>query len=318
MNESAAKNRPNGAKPVRLTRTLHAPRETVFAAWCAAERVKRWFAPTGYSVPHATVEPRVGGRFELCMRAPDGVEHWMRGTFVDHAPPERLVLDCAVTDAKGHALFRALTEATFAEALGGTRLDVAQTYTILDPAAAWMTEGAPQGWAQTIDKLVAEIAHLHAPAAGERSVVHATFTLERVYDAPVERVYRALSDEAAKAKWFSGDEGQWTLVARHMDFRVGGREHLKGRWRAGVTSTFDALYLDIVPNARIVYAYEMHLDERKISVSLATMQLTQASGGRTSLKVTEQGAFLDGYDDAGSRERGTGLLLDKLGASLKD
>jgi hypothetical protein len=33
--------------------------------------------------------------------------------------------------------------------------------------------------------------------------------------------------------------------------------------------------------------------------------------------VSEQGAFLDGYDDAGSRERGTGFLLDRLGASLQ-
>jgi len=34
--------------------------------------------------------------------------------------------------------------------------------------------------------------------------------------------------------------------------------------------------------------------------------------------LTEQGAFLDGYDDAGSREEGTGHLLDALGASLRD
>jgi len=32
--------------------------------------------------------------------------------------------------------------------------------------------------------------------------------------------------------------------------------------------------------------------------------------------VTELGAFLDGYDDAGSRERGTGELLDALSRSL--
>jgi hypothetical protein len=61
----------------------------------------------------------------------------------------------------------------------------------------------------------------------------------------------------------------------------------------------------------------MHLGDKKISVSLATMQL-QAAGGKTTLKVTEQGAFLDGFDDAGSREQGTGHLLDALGASLKD
>jgi uncharacterized protein YndB with AHSA1/START domain len=101
-----------------------------------------------------------------------------------------------------------------------------------------------------------------------------------------------------------------------MDFRVGGAERLKGRWANGVVSTFDAVYHDIVPNERIVYSYTMHLDEKKISVSLATMQLKSAGSGRTTLKVTEQGAFLDGYDDAGSRERGTGFLLDRLGASL--
>jgi len=34
--------------------------------------------------------------------------------------------------------------------------------------------------------------------------------------------------------------------------------------------------------------------------------------------ITEQGAFLDGYDDADSREHGTGFLLDALGVSLLD
>ncbi len=65
----------------------------------------------------------------------------------------------------------------------------------------------------------------------------------------------------------------------------------------------------------IVYAYEMSLDGRKISVPLATLEIKPAGTG-ARLVVTEQGAFLDGYDDSGSRERGTGFLLDRLGASL--
>lgn len=150
-----------------------------------------------------------------------------------------------------------------------------------------------------------------------RSVVHAIFRLERSYDAPVERLYRAFSDVAAKSKWFSGDDGRWTMLERQMDFRVGGRERLSGRWQGGVVSTFDAIYHDIIPNERIVYSYVMHLDDRKISVSLATLELKSLGGGRSTLSVTEQGAFLDGYDDAGSREAGTGQLLDRLGASLR-
>jgi uncharacterized protein YndB with AHSA1/START domain len=102
-----------------------------------------------------------------------------------------------------------------------------------------------------------------------------------------------------------------------MDFRVGGRERVRGGFEGGVTTTFDAVYLDIVPRKRIIYAYEMHLDDRKLSVSLATLEIKPQGRGRTKLLVDEQGAFLDGYDDSGSRERGTNDLLDKLGVSLR-
>jgi uncharacterized protein YndB with AHSA1/START domain len=169
-----------------------------------------------------------------------------------------------------------------------------------------------------LDKLEQEVVRMQGGAeTNMRSVVHASFHLERTYDAPVARVWRALTDEGAKTQWFAGTPGRWKLLERHMDVRVGGTERLKGRWEGGVVSTFDATYHDVIVNERLVYSYVMHLDDKKISVSLATMEL-QADGSRTRLMVTEQGAFLDGYDDAGSREHGTGFLLDALGASLRE
>jgi len=223
-----------------------------------------------------------------------------------------------VTDRTGKALFGALTDVDFADALGGTRMDVVQTYTLIDPSMAWMVSGAPEGWRSTLDKLEKEVVRMQGGAeTGAHSVVHATFHLQHTYDAPVARVWRALTDEAAKQKWFSGPPGRWELLERHMDVRVGGSERVRGRWEGGVVSTFDAIYHDVIPNERLVYSYAMHLDEKKISVSLATLQL-KAEPGKTSLMVTEQGAFLDGYDDAGSREQGTGHLLDALGKSLMD
>jgi uncharacterized protein YndB with AHSA1/START domain len=137
--------------------------------------------------------------------------------------------------------------------------------------------------------------------APTRSVAHGDFHLERRYDAPVERVWRALIDPAAKQAWFVGPPGVWEEVERHMDVREGGRERLKGRFKSGLVSTFDATYHDVVRHDRLVYSYVMYLDEKKISVSLATMRL-QADNGGTKLRLTEQGVFLDGYDDAGSRE----------------
>ncbi|MGH6891355.1 MAG: SRPBCC family protein [Dongiaceae bacterium] len=149
----------------------------------------------------------------------------------------------------------------------------------------------------------------------ERAATHATFVIERSYDASPARVFKAWADPAAKARWFAGPS-DWKLVDRAIDFRVGGREHLRGAWPSGTISAFDAQYHDIVPDQRIIYAYDMRLDERHISVSLATVELKPA-GKSTRLIFTEQAAFLDGYDDAGGRERGTGALLDKLGAELR-
>ena len=150
-----------------------------------------------------------------------------------------------------------------------------------------------------------------------RNVAHGVFTLERTYPAASpKRVFAAFASAEGKRHWFTAPAERWSPLERSMDFRVGGLERLVGRWDTGLVTRFDATYFDIVPDARIVYAYEMHLDERKISVSLATFEFKPAGSG-TRLVMTEQGAFLDGYDDNGSRERGSAELMDKLGAWLQ-
>lgn len=148
----------------------------------------------------------------------------------------------------------------------------------------------------------------------ERNITHGAFSLERTYDVPRERVYAAFATLEGKEAWFGGGDEQ-TIVERTFDFREGGTERAVGKWKNGTVSEFDARYFDIVPNERIVYAYEMHLNGVKISVSLATIEF-KAAGSGTRLLLSETGAFLDGYDDAGSREHGTNFLMDRMGASL--
>lgn len=127
--------------------------------------------------------------------------------------------------------------------------------------------------------------------------------LSRVLQARRDTVFRAWTAAEHVERWFSPE-----TFTTH-DTRV--------RPEIGSVSTFDAVYQDVIPNERLVYSYQMFIGDQKISVSLATIQL-KSEGARTTLKITEQGAFLDGYDDAGSREHGTGLLLDALGASLRN
>jgi uncharacterized protein YndB with AHSA1/START domain len=147
--------------------------------------------------------------------------------------------------------------------------------------------------------------------------VHATFTIEREYAFPIARVFAAWADPQAKAKWFAGPK-EWKLKHRDQEFRVGGAEHLSGVWPNGKTTHFDGRYYDIVPNERIVFAYEMHVDATRISVSLSTVEFKPGKDGGTRLVLTEQGAFLDAFDDAAGREKGTHGLLDNLERYLKN
>jgi len=146
-------------------------------------------------------------------------------------------------------------------------------------------------------------------------VTHATFVLERTYDASPERVYAACSDAEAKARWFVGPD-DWESSDHELDFRVGGREHVSGGPEGGPVHAYDAVIADIVANERIVTTYEMHMDDKRISVSVATMEFASAGNG-TRLTYTEQGAFLDGYDKPEYREQGTADLLDALGRAVE-
>lgn len=146
-----------------------------------------------------------------------------------------------------------------------------------------------------------------------RTVEHGTFTIERTFQAPSARVFAAWSEPKAKAAWFAGPPGEWKQLVRQMEFRIGGREKVKGQFTSGRVSEFDATYHDIVTNRRIVYSYTMHVDEKRISVSLATIELEPAGSGSTRLILTEQGAYLDGgFDGNAGREKGTRGLIDNL------
>jgi uncharacterized protein YndB with AHSA1/START domain len=142
----------------------------------------------------------------------------------------------------------------------------------------------------------------------KRSTEHATFAIERTYDAAPERVFAAWASQPAKARWFGPGEDHT------LDFRVGGGEHLRVSVD-GDEYAYNGLYQDIVDGERIVYSYEMQRNGTRISVSVATVELKPAEAG-TLLRFTEQGVFLDGHDSVDLREHGTAELLDKLASAL--
>jgi uncharacterized protein YndB with AHSA1/START domain len=142
----------------------------------------------------------------------------------------------------------------------------------------------------------------------DRTVTHDTFTVERTYPVPPARVFAAWTDPAEKRQWFALD------ASYELDVREGGTEVNIGE-HEGTTYTYRAWYRDVVADERLVYAYEMHMGDARISVSLSTVELEPAGDG-TLLRYTEQGAYLDGLDEPSLRIAGTEQLLDAVGAWL--
>ena len=75
-----------------LKRMLNAPQELAFEAWTSAEHIQQWMRPEpGMEVPFASMDLRVGGRFRIQMKTPDGEFFTAVGEFNEVKAPERLV-----------------------------------------------------------------------------------------------------------------------------------------------------------------------------------------------------------------------------------
>lgn len=147
------------------------------------------------------------------------------------------------------------------------------------------------------------------------TIVHSTFAVERTYPASAARVFAAFANPATKRRWFAEGEG-WQIDEFNADFRVGGRETSRFTYKAGPPIVNDTVYQDIVPDQRIVFAYAMTVGGKRISVSLASVELF-ASGNGTRLVFTEQGQFFDGIEQPKERELGCVELFDRLGEELE-
>ena len=140
-------------KTVVLTRVFDAPRRLVFEAWTRPEALAQWFGPRGFTVPSCETDPRAGGFFRLCMRAPDGKNYWVRGAYREIVAPERLVITCTAEDDKGVARLEEVINVALEERGGRTTLTLNATARGLGDEAEKMLAGMQKGWAQTVDRL---------------------------------------------------------------------------------------------------------------------------------------------------------------------
>lgn len=148
-----------------------------------------------------------------------------------------------------------------------------------------------------------------------RSAEHATFVIARTLAAPASRVFAAWSRLEDKRQWMSCHD-DWRREAHTLDFRIDGTEVSRVVEPDGTVHLMQARFFDIVPDQRIVYAYEMRVAETRISVSLATVTFAGA-GARRKMTFTEQVTFLDGHGDVDERREGTEVGFARLAGLVR-
>jgi uncharacterized protein YndB with AHSA1/START domain len=89
---------------VELFRVLKAKPERVFEAWTKPDLMARWFFPMATWTATIESDLRVGGRWVVDMREPDGKLHRQFGEYREVTPTSRLVFtwscpDLGVTDS---------------------------------------------------------------------------------------------------------------------------------------------------------------------------------------------------------------------------
>jgi uncharacterized protein YndB with AHSA1/START domain len=134
-----------------LTRLYDAPRELVFRAWTEPERLRRWCAPTGFTIPVANGDMRPGGEWYSTMRASDGREFRLVGRYTEIVPPERLAFTHAWLDGDGRPGIETLVTVMLEDRDGRTL-----EQTGFDTVAS--RDGHVGGWSESLDRLVGHLA----------------------------------------------------------------------------------------------------------------------------------------------------------------
>ena len=307
-----------------LSRLVDAPRERVWSAWTEPERLARWFGPKGVKTISVKMNLRPGGVYHYGMRAPDGKDMWGKWTFREIAAPERLVFVGSFSDDRQgvtrHPMspnwpLEILSTILFQDMGGKTLLTV--KWSALNPTAieraafAEGHEGMRAGWGGTFEQLDAYLARAGGetppPAAGDKPAF--VLVLERLIDAPRERVWKAWSEPEQMKRWFA--PRPLTLSVAKLDFRTGGSFDMTMHAPDGADHPFTGRYVEVVPPERIAWTGEFPYgpkDQMRTTVDFV------AEGRKTRLKVRAIFTVLTPETEPHARgaKQGWTMTLDQL------
>jgi uncharacterized protein YndB with AHSA1/START domain len=144
---------PRPQREITLTRIFNAPRELVFKAWTDPKHLQAWWGPHRFTNPVCETDFRVGGKWHIVMRGPNGMDYPCGGAYREILEPERLVFTNIALDDKGTPVIDGLTVVTFEAQNGKTKLTLNTRGTAMVDYAAQYLAGMEAGWTQSLERL---------------------------------------------------------------------------------------------------------------------------------------------------------------------
>ena len=120
-----------------------------------------------------------------------------------------------------------------------------------------------------------------APTATITKPTDREFRIQRVFDAPRDRVFAVYTDPKLIPEWWGPRDT--TTVVDEMDVRTGGRWRFVMRNADGSESGFRGAYREVTPPERIVQTFEWEPMAGHVSVETATFE---DLGDRTKVVTT--------------------------------
>jgi uncharacterized protein YndB with AHSA1/START domain len=129
-----------------IKRRLKAPPQKVYAAWTDPGKITHCWGPEQSQTLSAELDVRVGGRFHIVFRTPDGEEHDVSGTYLEVIRNQKLVFTWMWRTMPER---QSLVTVTLAPDGEGTLLTLLHEQFFDEPAR----DRHRSGWTGTLDRL---------------------------------------------------------------------------------------------------------------------------------------------------------------------
>jgi uncharacterized protein YndB with AHSA1/START domain len=252
-------------REIITTRLINAPRELVWEAFTNPEHVKHWWGPDGFTNTIHEMEVKPGGVWRFMMHGPNGMNFPNKIVFHEVVKPERLVCTHSSDDENGIIFFQTII---FEKQGDKTNIIMTALFPTAEERDKVVKEfGAVEGGQQTLRRLAEYVV----------TMSNEPFIIERVYNAPLKKVWSAITDKKEMKQWY------FDLAAFKPE--VGFEFQFYGEGHKGEKYLHLCKIMEVVPGKKLTYSWRYDGYQGNSFVSFELFE----EGNKTRLKLTHKG-----------------------------